>query len=173
MVKLLKSQKRTNPELSDDQKDFIIRRATKGFSIRDCIKRSGFAIHDFTKYLRDNEEFRLDFHSAQTIGYDSLADELLAIPDDTSMTLGRAKLKSDNIKWILAKKRPSEYGDKIDLNINQTVDIVAALTQARSRSVSPIVLDGTKEAKGQVDLEIIRPKHSLKPANKGLIKSKA
>lgn len=71
---------------------------------------------------------------AQRLGMDSLAEMALKIPDEYEDT-NRARLKVDTIKWYLAKRKPEVYGDRIDVNINQTVDIGGALTEARNRTV--------------------------------------
>jgi hypothetical protein len=46
-----------------------------------------------------------------------------------------ARGKSDNYKWMAAKKMPSVFGDKIDINVNHTVDITKALDAAQNRAM--------------------------------------
>ena len=70
------------------------------------------------------------FNDAQEDGYDALADQLLTITNEES-DHNKAKVKSDNIKWLLSKRKATVYGDKIEVNMNATIDIGAALAEAR------------------------------------------
>ncbi len=57
----------------------------------------------------------------------------------------KARLKADNIKWLLSKWNPKKYGDRIDINVvNNNVSISVALEEARKR-LQPPVIEGEAE----------------------------
>ena len=82
------------------------------------------------------------FALARQEGLDNLADDLLDIPDTCDDIL-KARLKSENTKWLLSKRKPQVYGERLDLHVNQTVDISTALKEARARTVLPMCDPGT------------------------------
>lgn len=69
---------------------------------------------------------------ARSEGLEELADELLTIAD-TEHNVLKARLKSENYKWILSKRKPKTYGDRLDLNVEGTISIVNALDEATAR----------------------------------------
>ena len=69
--------------------------------------------------------FAASYARARQRGYERLADELIAISDDPCMFDGkpdnvlvqRARLMSDNRKWLLSKMLPRQFGDKVTQEI--------------------------------------------------------
>lgn len=64
-----------------------------------------------------------------------MADGLMTVADEVQ-DVQRARLKSDNAKWLLAKRKPSVYGDKVDIHVTQTIDITGALSEAKKRALN-------------------------------------
>ena len=60
-----------------------------------------------------------------------LEQELLTIPDE--MEPGRARIASENRRWLMSKWVPQTYGDKIDITVSAPPDIGAAMATGRSR----------------------------------------
>jgi hypothetical protein len=54
-----------------------------------------------------------------------------------------ARVISDNIKWLLEKRKPKEYGQRVDVNVNLSADnaIVEALARGRDRA-NGILIEG-------------------------------
>jgi hypothetical protein len=52
----------------------------------------------------------------------------------TEPDVNRARLIIDTQRWMASKLIPKVYGDKLDINVTQTIDIGSALAEARSRS---------------------------------------
>ena len=78
--------------------------------------------------LEDRDGFSAQYATAREIGYQSMADELLDIADDSSGDVqsdedgnkkfngefaSRSRLRVDTRKWLLSKALPKVYGDKI------------------------------------------------------------
>lgn len=53
------------------------------------------------------------YAAARRVGYMRMADEILAIADDTERDAVQARLAVDTRKWLLCKCLPKVFGDKI------------------------------------------------------------
>ncbi|MEI6207471.1 MAG: hypothetical protein WCP20_11860 [Desulfuromonadales bacterium] len=73
------------------------------------------------KWLRENESFANQYADAKCNQSDILVDSLLDIADDDSgdadgsVSVQRAKLRTDVRKWIASKLKPKAYGDRLDV----------------------------------------------------------
>ena len=153
--------------LTIEQQKLAIDLALKGTSLREIMQKVGVSTGVFSRFKRDTHEFRDIFERARLEGLELLADDLLGLADDLSLDVNRSKLKSDNIKWILSKRKAETYGDRIDVNINKTVDISTALLEAKSRvrDVTPQL----SESRSQGDsMDSIKETLSVPIANIGI-----
>lgn len=96
------------------------------------------SISTFKHYIKNNEELQEMYDEAFQRGTDAMADALLN-PDNHALyghsDAKMAKVQSDNIKWFLSKRRPKDFGDRIEVNHHLTADkaITQALLAARNR----------------------------------------
>jgi hypothetical protein len=86
----------------------------------------------------DREGFAARYRQAREIGYDTMADEILAIADDdrkdliehrrengdiaitpNAANVSRSRLRCNMRRWMLSKMLPRIYGNKLDLNAGQ------------------------------------------------------
>lgn len=102
---------------------------------------SNIPVATFNSYVGRNEELRVAFEEAEDRGSDAMADALINI--DNHKVHGQsdpkmAKVISDNIKWLLSKRRVREYGDRVvvDHSVSVDVAITTALDAARTRVAS-------------------------------------
>jgi len=63
-----------------------------------------------------------------------MVDALRELDEDVTIPVDRARLMSDNRKWAASRLNPKVYGDRVDVNMNQTIDIGANLAEARGRA---------------------------------------
>lgn len=126
--------KRDPPKFTKEQLDLAIEMASAGEPLSKIIDAICTTKIGFWLYKEHNPDFVLRFERARQEGLEHLADELITIADD-NLDVQRSRLKSDNYKWLLSKRKPAVYGDKIDINVNQTIDIGSALKEARSRAL--------------------------------------
>jgi len=63
---------------------------------------------------------------------DILADEALTIAD-TENDAAKARNQIQVRQWLASKLHAKRYGDRIDLNVTQTIDIGTTLAEARAR----------------------------------------
>ena len=103
-----------------------------------CLK-SNIPVSTLQTCAEKNRDVAAMIQEAEQLGHDAMADALVNIDNDikhgtTDPKL--AKIKSDNIKWFLSKKNPKNFGDRVVVEHNVTMDvaITARLDAARSRS---------------------------------------
>jgi hypothetical protein len=123
-------------EYTNEQLDLAIELAAKGESLKTIINSILTSEIHFWRYRQDNPNFQKSFDSARQEGLEHLADALITMADDY-IDVQRARLKSDNHKWLLSKRKPTTYGDKVDIHVSQTIDLSGAIKEARSRIETP------------------------------------
>lgn len=119
--------------LGADTKELILKRLSEGKTLKSICEEIQLDPQTLFRIKRQDASFSSLFSEAQSDGYDILAESLLNIPDEYE-DVNKARLKSDNVKWMLARRAHAKYGDRIDLNVTQTVDIKSALLEARERT---------------------------------------
>lgn len=123
------------PEYTQEQLDKAIELAAEGKPFKTIIDEAMLGSeHSFWLYKQHYPDFMNAFEHARQEGLEHLADGLMTAHDDHT-DVQRARLRSDNAKWLLSKRKPTIYGDKVDIHVSQTIDITAALSEARSRAL--------------------------------------
>lgn len=109
----------------------ILRRLEDGESLRAICRTEGFpsrsAVREWAASVDEGDEFPSQYARAREIGWEKMADEILAISDDTindtiftetgekpnAEWIARSRLRVDSRKWLLSKMLPKVYGDKV------------------------------------------------------------
>ena len=111
---------------------------SQGNTLTEACDQSNLPISTFHNYLNKDENLHAMYVEADQRGSDAMADALVNI--DNHRLHGQsdpkmAKVISDNIKWVLSKRKPKEYGDRVQVDHSVTVDvaITTALDAARRR----------------------------------------
>jgi hypothetical protein len=126
-----------------------------GGSLVDALAVESLKPFEFFKELDLNPQLSDAYARAVRTRAEIMVDEILTISDHDP-DWGRAKLRVDTRKWIASKLNPRVYGDRLDVNVNQTIDIGSALTEARQRAVggstelidiTPQLIDGATGSK--------------------------
>ena len=94
----------------------------------------GVAIKTIKKEQSIDLIYGAEYGRALDAGLDSLVDQLIDLCD-TEENMALLRQKSDNIKWVAGKRGHQRYGDRLEVNLNQTIDLSGALIEARKRSV--------------------------------------
>lgn len=81
---------------------------------------------------RKNPCFARELQQAQQDGWLVLGDTLLRIPLE-QLDPQRARLLSENIRWLLARRHAAVFGDRMSVDVNQTIDIAGPLLLANQR----------------------------------------
>lgn len=106
------------------------------------------------KWLNDFSEFSEQYAHARELQAEHYAAEIVALADtpvearkvvikpdgSEEITIGdsveRSKLQIEARKWIAMKLLPKKYGERIQQDVNATVDIANVLDEARKRAQS-------------------------------------
>lgn len=118
----------------------IIKEIEKGASLRSALKKnSPLSSSTFADWLNSDDEMAKRYARATVIRSEAIFEDILNIADenlsDTYVdsegvtrtdhdVIQRAKLRVDARKWVLAKMRPTKYGDKLDVTTdNQAISL--------------------------------------------------
>ena len=111
---------------------------SQGHTVTAACDASNLPISTFHNYINKDEMLSAIYAEADQRGSDAMADALVNI--DNHRIHGQsdpkmAKVISDNIKWVLSKRKPKEFGDRVQVDHSVTVDIAitTALDAARRR----------------------------------------
>lgn len=113
---------------------------TNGVSLRNKLRELGLEPFHFFDFLGDHPLIEQQYSRAQIARAEMNVEELIEIAD-TEMDAQKARNRIDARRWYATKMRPQKYGDRIDLNINNTTDVAGALSEARARLISGPILD--------------------------------
>lgn len=120
--------------LSAEQKATAISLAASGKPLAAIREAVGLSSLDFHHARVLDQTFDREFMRARLDGMEEIADQLLTAHEDIA-DAQRAKIFSDNARWILSKRKADVYGDRLDLTVNQTIDIGQALEAAHRRAL--------------------------------------
>jgi hypothetical protein len=115
----------------------IIERVALGGLLVDAAAAEGLSLTTFRKYLDRERELALSYARAKELRADLLVDEALAIVDNPNLDAHRARNQYQFRQWMASKLNAKVYGDRLDLNVAQTISIKEALAAAHAR-VRPI-----------------------------------
>lgn len=103
-----------------------------GSTLKSALSVVGLSNSAFGCALQCERDLAQRYARARELNADILVDEALTIADsDIDPNLARNRI--DIRKWIASKHRPKIYGDRIDLNVSQTVSILDARNEAKAR----------------------------------------
>jgi hypothetical protein len=124
---------------------------SQGLTETEACDKSNIRIAVFKRYINDIPQLQELYAEADQRGADAMADALVSI--DNHKHYGRsdpkmAKVISDNIKWVLSKRKVKQYGDRVVVEHSVTMDraITDALIAARNRGSKNFLPSPTVEA---------------------------
>lgn len=115
----------------------IIERILNGSSLKEAAAACGIDVFKFNRILQGDRAAALAYARAVEIRADLLADEALHIADNEN-DAAKARNQIGVRQWLASKLYAKRYGDRIDLNVTQTLDVSATLAEARARLVLPV-----------------------------------
>ena len=119
--------------MSPEQKARSIELAYAGATQSSIARELGLSVKAIKDAAAIDLIYQGNYARALDTGLDSLVDQLLDLCD-TEENMALLRQKSDNIKWVAGKRGHQRYGDRLEVNVNQQVDIGGALIEARKRS---------------------------------------
>ena len=128
----------------------VINLISQGRTLTEACDEARITFTTFRTYVNNVPELAAMYTDAEQRGYDVMADALVNIfsaPHYGETDPKKAKIISDNIKWYLARKRPTLYGDKSIVEHQFTADktIVEALQRGKDAAARAL-LEGVQYA---------------------------
>lgn len=110
-----------------------------GGTIARVCEANGISSGSLYRQLRKVPAFATEYATARAIAADALADDLLSVRDANKWPdVNRARVWADQAKWVLARQHRDKYGDRVDVGVTVTVDLGAALRDAKARALLPV-----------------------------------
>ena len=110
----------------------VIDLAREGKTIREIARSVSLNCGQIYQHSAENAPFQTLFSRAQAEGLELWADEIKESAAEFE-DVQRARLHSDNLKWLLARKLAHKYGDRLNVDVQGSVDLVGVLADARRR----------------------------------------
>lgn len=130
-----------------------------GSSLREIARALNLKVTTLHDAITRHPQSLERYERARELQADIEADEIKEIADNEP-DASRAKVRVDVRKWRASKMRPKIYGDKLDLNVTQQVDVAGALQEGRARYVRPM-----SDQQNVIDAEVIEVKQVDKPSS--------
>lgn len=118
---------------------YAINLVGQGVTLTSACDQANVPITTYKQLVEMDETLKALHEDAVQRGNDALVDALIDV--DTHRIYGHtdskmAKVQSDNIKWVLAKRDPERFGEKISVKHDVTLDrvITDVLMAAKQRS---------------------------------------
>jgi len=115
-----------------DAVQLTISRVLDGAPLREALRDAGLSPQQFQTALAKDKAAAIAYARATELRADLLADEALHIAD-TQDDAAKARNQIQVRQWLASKLYAKRYGDRIDLNVTQTLDVGATLAEARAR----------------------------------------
>jgi len=139
---------------TDAQFDEVLKEIAGGKTIPQACDSVGVGVEAFQGYVRrGGNETNLRYARAFEQRADVWADETVAIADDPLKDPNRARNQIQARQWVASKHASKKYGDRIDLNVSQSLDITSILADARQRLLP------MRDQLPTIDCEVIETKH--------------
>jgi hypothetical protein len=108
-----------------------------GEDLRTVLKDIGLPRKRFYDVLNSTPELDAQYTRAKQCRAEEMANEIVEIAD-SEPDAQKARNRIDARKWFASKVLSKIYGDRLDVNVTQTVDIGQALADARARALRPM-----------------------------------
>jgi hypothetical protein len=115
----------------------IIDEIYAGNSVTSALKKHKISPKHFHQAIASTPSLEVQYERAQAARAEILAEDIVNIAD-TESDPQKARNMIDARKWYSSKMKPAKFGDRIDVNVTQVVDINVALTEARKRALLPM-----------------------------------
>ena len=123
----------------------VIEHVLSGKTLRDAVKLVGLTPSKFAHHLQGDKAAALAYARALELKADLLADEVIQLADsDSDPSKVRNQIQAR--QWLTSKLYAKRYGDRIDLNVTQTIDVSSTLAEARARLIPSRDLDNIIDA---------------------------
>lgn len=115
----------------------VIDKVADGAPLKAALAELGLSPGAFHHVVSGHRELGPAYARAQEIRADILVEEAIEAAD-TDSDAARARNRMTIRQWAASKYNSKRYGERIDLNIQQSISINDALSEARLRILRPV-----------------------------------
>jgi hypothetical protein len=130
--------------MSDQTFDSIIVAIAAGESANRQLRELNVNPREFWGYIAKDPAALNKYAHARSLGLERMAEEILDIADDESLSPDSRRVRVDPRKWLLSKLAPKRYGDHLELTVG-THRTASEMSDAELlqgvRAALPAVLD--------------------------------
>jgi hypothetical protein len=127
----------------------VIREIARGANLGEYLADIGMTTIRFYELAETTPELSAAYARAKRARAELVAQEIVAIAD-SEQDAQRARNRIQARQWYASKILPREYGDRMDINVTQTIDIGSALQDARARALRPVC-----DQRGELDSQAV------------------
>ena len=152
--------------------DMIITAVSNGHPLHRAAAAADLSLAVFHEVLSSVRELAVRYARAREIMSDVEADEAKEIADNPDLDPQHAKNRIDIRKWRSSKHNSRVYGDRVDLNVQQSISISEALTDARLRLMRPVCDQLTTNDQSIIDCAVVNsigPNDSISDSESGQV----
>ncbi len=137
-------------QLTEDETAMALEMYTMGERLKTIAEKLNFKdLMEFFRYRQRNPCFDKLLLNTRAQGNELMEEEIRFAAEDFHNP-HTARIKVDALNRLLKFRDPAKYGDKVDINLNQTVDISQSLARMQTRlagayDVTPSAIEGTIE----------------------------
>lgn len=127
----------------------------EGELLKNSLAKVGLTRSLFVSCLSSERELSVRLARAMEISADFLVDEAIDAARNEPDVM-RARVIAENNRWAASKRNSKRYGDRIDLNVSQSIDISSTLMEARARILRPV-----SDQLEVVDAQVVDPQGQI------------
>lgn len=105
---------------------------SQGSTATNACKVVGLDAGKFWREKAKRPSLEVDYERARQAQVEYYLDRIVTIADDEK-DQQKAKNIADNLKWAVTKLNPRKYGDRMDITVNTSIDLVSAIEQGKDR----------------------------------------
>lgn len=111
----------------------VIEMIPAGMSVKKACETVGLERAAFHRFINESPDHMNEYIRAGRMRADGEVEEIIDIADDPEIDAHRARNMIDARKHYAACMVPERYGNRLDVNLTQVVDLSKALTEANAR----------------------------------------
>lgn len=125
-VDAAKPAKRKSPvPRSAEIEEIILEKLRDGGALKVICKTKGMPDESTVReWAMEDSPFAARYRRARELGYQKMADDLIALADDQGIEANSRRLMVDTRKWALAKALPKIYGDRLEVEAKAGIVVV-------------------------------------------------
>lgn len=123
----------------------------EGTTLKVALEQLGLTRKLFAASISSVRELALEYARAREISADFLVDEALDVVKNEP-DVQRAREIANMHRWAAGKFNAKRYGERIDLNVTQTIDVSDALKEAKARMIRPMHDQLTQQQPQVIDI---------------------